>query len=62
MNSPVGLLEPDDQGMGTQHVNAVKELRDAVDVPEFLKLLQEGWLLHSVPSCHEDYKFIMVRV
>lgn len=62
MNGDVGLLEPDDHGMGTQHVNDVKELKNVSEVPEFLKLLQEGWLLHSVPHYYDDYQFIMVRV
>lgn len=60
MNSPVGLLEPDDHGMDVQQVNAVKELRETTNVSEFLKLLTEGWMVAA--NHHDDHKFILVRV
>lgn len=56
MNSPIGLLEPDDH----QHVNAVKELRETNCVNEFLSLLANGWMVAI--NHHDDHKFILVRV
>lgn len=60
MNGDVGLLEPDDHGMGTQHVNAVKEFRETKSVTEFLNLLSAGWMV--IANHHDDHKFILVRV